>query len=143
MIELAEMELRDVMTEIGFSGDSVPIVSGSALCALEGVKPELGHDSIIKLLDTVDEHIPEPQRDLDKPFMLPVERTHMIQGRGTVVTGKVERGILKKGDEVHILGYDKEIKTSISGIEMFKQLLDGKCFISLADLRLHSRFIMY
>ena len=124
MVELAEMELRDVMTEIGFSGDSVPIITGSALAALEGASPEIGRDSILKLLDTIDEYIPEPVRDLDKPFMLPIERTHAIQGRGTVVTGKVERGVLKKGDEVQILGFDKDMKTTIAGIEMFKQILD-------------------
>ncbi len=96
------------------------------MAALEGASPEIGRDSILKLLDTIDEYIPEPVRDLDKPFMLPVERTHAIQGRGTVVTGKVERGLLKKGDEVQILGFDKDMKTTIAGIEMFKQILDGK-----------------
>lgn len=126
MIELAEMELRDVMNEIGLKGDEVPVVTGSALCALEGVNPEIGRDAVFKLLDTVDQFIPEPKRDIDKPLMLPIEKNYAIAGRGTVATGKIETGRAKKGDEVQILGYDKEIKTTIAGIETFHQTLDGK-----------------
>lgn len=125
MVELAEMELRDTMNEIGLDGDKVPIVSGSALAALEGVNPEIGKDSIMKLLDTIDEHIPEPTREVDKPFMMPIEKTHMITGRGTVVTGRIESGKIKKGDDLQVLGFNKVLKSSVAGLESFRQTLDG------------------
>ena len=124
MIELVEMEVRDLLTEFGFDGDHTPIISGSALNALEGKNPELGESKVKELLQHVDDHIPLPERDLDKPFNLPVENIFVISGRGTVVTGKLDRGVINKGDEAVVVGYDKKLKTSITGIEMFKQLLD-------------------
>ncbi|KFM80808.1 Elongation factor Tu, mitochondrial, partial [Stegodyphus mimosarum] len=124
MIELVEMELRELMTEIGYNGDDVPFVHGSALYALEGKDPEKGANSILKLLDTVDEYIPTPVRDLDKPFLLPIEHVHTITGRGTVVTGRLERGIIKKGMKCDIVGYKKHLEAVITGIEMFKQTLE-------------------
>lgn len=100
MVELVEMEIRELLTEMGFDGDAIPIVAGSALCALEGTNPEIGKDAITKLLQEVDSHIPTPIRELDKPFLLPVEHTHSIPGRGTVVTGRLERGVVKKVSEL-------------------------------------------
>jgi elongation factor Tu len=124
MAELAEMELRELMTEVGFKGDEVPVITGSALSALEGKNDEIGKESILKLLKAVDEHIPTPVRDLDKAFMLPIETVYSIPGRGTVVTGRLERGVVKKGMEVEILVYNKKIKSSVTGIEMFHKTLD-------------------
>ncbi|ODV94779.1 hypothetical protein PACTADRAFT_34533 [Pachysolen tannophilus NRRL Y-2460] len=125
MLELVEMEMRELLTSYGFDGDNTPVIMGSALCALEGKRPEIGKDAIMKLLDAVDEHIPTPERDLEKPFLMPVEDIFSISGRGTVVTGRVERGNLKKGEEVEIVGYnDVPIKTIVTGIEMFKKELD-------------------
>ncbi|KAL1498096.1 hypothetical protein ABEB36_008950 [Hypothenemus hampei] len=124
MIELVEMEIRELLTEMGFDGDNVPIITGSALCALEGKEPEIGRDAILKLLAAVDEHIPTPVRDLDKPFLLPVEHTYSIPGRGTVVTGRLERGILKKGHECEFVGYNKVLKSTVTGVEMFHQILE-------------------
>ena len=124
MTELAEMELRELMTEVGFDGDKVPIIQGSALCALEGKNEDIGKESVIKLLEAVDEHIPEPKRQLDLPFLLPIESVYSIVGRGTVVTGRLERGVLKKGAEVEVLGYDKHHKCTVTGIEMFHKTLD-------------------
>ncbi|XP_054723068.1 elongation factor Tu, mitochondrial-like [Uloborus diversus] len=124
MSELVEMELRELMTEIGYDGDKIPFVFGSALYALEGKDPEKGANSILKLLETIDEHIPTPARDLDKPFLLPIEHVHSIPGKGTVATGRVERGVIKKGVQCEIIGYKKYIKSTIAGIEMFKQTLE-------------------
>lgn len=124
MAELAEMELRELMSEIGFDGDNVPVITGSALCALEGKNDDIGRDAIQKLLDAVDEYIPEPKRELDMPFLLPVESVYSITGRGTVVTGRLERGVLKKGAEVEVLGYDKHHKCTVTGIEMFHKTLE-------------------
>ncbi|XP_041349990.1 elongation factor Tu, mitochondrial-like [Gigantopelta aegis] len=124
MIELVEMEVRELLTEFGYNGDDTPVIIGSALNALDGKNEELGHKKIKELLDAVDSYIPTPQRDLDKPFLLPIESTFLIQGRGTVVTGKVERGIIKKGDEAELLGYDTTMKTTVTGIEMFHKNLD-------------------
>lgn len=124
MIELAEMEVRDVMNEVGYKGDDAAIIAGSALCALEDQNPEIGRDAVLKLLDTIDEKIPEPLREVDKPFMMPVEKTYYIAGRGTVITGKVLHGKVKKGDEVQILGYEKEFKTNVVGMETFHQTLE-------------------
>nr|AEE61709.1 unknown [Dendroctonus ponderosae] len=124
MVELVEMEIRELLTEMGFDGDNIPIITGSALCALEGKQPEIGKDAILKLLAAVDAHIPTPIRDLDKPFLLPVENTYSIPGRGTVVTGRVERGIIKKGSECEFVGFNKVLKSTVTGIEMFHQILD-------------------
>lgn len=124
MTELAEMELRELMNELGFKGDDVPIIHGSALCALEGKNDDIGKQSVLKLLEAVDAHIPEPKRDLDKPFLLPIESVYSIPGRGTVVTGRLERGSVKKGAEVEVIGYDKHHKCVVTGLEMFHKTLD-------------------
>ncbi|KAJ1552227.1 translation elongation factor Tu, partial [Cladochytrium tenue] len=124
MLELVEMEMRDLLTQYGFDGETVPIVMGSALCALEGKEPEIGQKAILKLMEAVDEYIPVPARDLDKPFLLPIEDVFSIAGRGTVATGRVERGAVKKGDEVEIIGYGESMKTTITGVEMFHKELD-------------------
>ncbi len=138
MVELVEMEMRELMTEIGYDGDKVPFVKGSALCALDGTKPEigetiigivlfsyliiwrdwkisLGNNSILELMEAVDKNIPTPVRELDKPFLMPIENVYSIPGRGTVVTGRLERGIVKKGMECEFVGYSKTIKTTITG----------------------------
>lgn len=126
MLELVEMEMRELLTQYGFDGDNTPVIMGSALCALEKKQPEIGEEAIMKLLDAVDEYIPTPQRDLDQPFLLPVEDVFSISGRGTVVTGRVERGSLKKGEEVEIVGnFEKTFKATVTGIEMFKKELDS------------------
>ncbi|KAG7195752.1 translation elongation factor Tu [Scheffersomyces spartinae] len=126
MLELVEMEMRELLSEYGFDGDNTPVIMGSALCALEGREPEIGKEAIVKLLDAVDEHIPVPQRDLEQPFLMPIEETFTISGRGTVITGRVSRGSLKKGEEIEIVGFnDKPIKTIVTGIEMFKKELDS------------------
>jgi len=124
ILELVEMEVSELIEEFGYSADTTPIIVGSALNALEGKNPELGEKAIRKLLAAIDEHIPNPERELDKPFYIPIEQVFSIAGRGTVVTGRLERGVIKKGDEAQIVGHDKVIKTTITGIEMFKQLLD-------------------
>lgn len=124
MLELVEMEMRDLLTEYGFPGEKVPIVMGSALCALEGKQNEIGRDAVLKLMQHVDEYIPVPTRDLDKPFLLPIEDVFSIAGRGTVATGRVERGVIKKGDEIEIIGYGQTLKTIITGVEMFHKELD-------------------
>ncbi|CUS09735.1 unnamed protein product, partial [Tuber aestivum] len=126
MLELVEMEMRELLSTYGFDGDETPIVMGSALCALEGRRPEIGEQKISELLAAVDAWIPTPQRDLDKPFLMPVEDVFSISGRGTVATGRVERGILKKGEEVELIGYeDVPIKTIVTGLETFKKELDS------------------
>jgi len=124
MVDLVEMEIRELMTEMGYDGDNVPVVKGSALCALDGKSPEIGSDAVLKLLEEVDKHIPTPVRDLDKPFLLPVENVYSIPGRGTVVTGRLERGIVKKGNECEFVGYNKTIKSTVTGVEMFHKILD-------------------
>lgn len=124
MVELVEMEIRELMSEMGFDGDNVPIIKGSALCALEGKSPEIGANAVMQLLAEVDKYVPTPTRDLDKPFLLPVESVHSIPGRGTVVTGRLERGTLKKGQECEFVGYNKVIKSTITGIEMFHKILE-------------------
>lgn len=125
MLELVEMEMRELLNEYDFDGDNSPVIMGSALAALEDKNPEIGKDRIIQLLDAVDEWIPTPERDLDKPFMMPIEASFSISGRGTVATGRVERGILKKGEEVEIVGFNKQpLKSVVTGIEMFKKELD-------------------
>ncbi|KAE9544368.1 hypothetical protein AGLY_001547 [Aphis glycines] len=124
MVELVEMEIRELLTEMGFDGDNLPVIKGSALCALEGKEPEIGEKAIESLLNEVDKYVPQPTRDLDKPFMLPVEHVYSIPGRGTVVTGRLERGIIKKGNECEFVGYNKVIKSTITGIEMFHKILE-------------------
>ncbi|KAI5854555.1 translation elongation factor Tu [Tricharina praecox] len=126
MLELVEMEMRDLLTHYGFDGDNTPIIMGSALCGLEDRRPELGSQKIDELLLAVDEWIPTPARDLEKPFLMPIEDVFSIAGRGTVATGRVERGLLKKGDEIELVGFNKEpIKTIVTGIETFKKDLDS------------------
>ncbi|XP_045491695.1 elongation factor Tu, mitochondrial [Colias croceus] len=124
MVELVEMEIRELMTEMGYDGDKVPVIKGSALCALEGKSPEMGADAISKLLEEVDAFIPTPVRELDKPFLMPVESVHSIPGRGTVITGRLHRGVLKKGTECEIVGHGKIMKTTVTGVEMFHKTLD-------------------
>ena len=124
MLELVEMELRELLTSFGYDGDEVPFVFGSALMALEDKDPENGRDSVLKLLDIVDASISEPKRDVDKPFLMPIEDVHSIAGRGTVVTGRVEQGVLAKGEDVEILGLGSKSKTVCTGIEMFHKQLD-------------------
>ena len=124
LIELVEMELRELLSSYQFPGDDIPIIQGSALCALEGTQPEIGHDAILKLMAAVDEYIPQPERALDRPFLMPIEDVFSISGRGTVVTGRVERGIVKVGEEVEIVGIKPTVKTVVTGVEMFRKLLD-------------------
>jgi elongation factor Tu len=124
LVELVEMELRELLSFYEFPGDDIPIVKGSALCALEGTKPELGHDSILELMKAVDAYIPQPVRATDRPFLMPIEDVFSISGRGTVVTGRVERGIVKVGEEVEIVGIKPTVKTVVTGVEMFRKLLD-------------------
>jgi elongation factor Tu len=124
LAELVEMEIRDLLTKYNYPGDKTPIIRGSALCALEDKNPELGEQAIQKLLDAVDEYIPQPARALDKPFLMPVEDVFSISGRGTVVTGRVEQGIVKVGEEIEIIGIRATQKTIVTGVEMFRKLLD-------------------
>ena len=124
LLELVEMEVRDLLSKYEFPGDDTPIITGSALKALEGDDSEIGVPSIIKLVEALDAYIPEPVRVLDKPFLMPVEDVFSISGRGTVVTGRVERGIIKVGDEIEIVGIKPTTKTTCTGVEMFRKLLD-------------------
>ncbi|XP_074854508.1 elongation factor Tu, mitochondrial isoform X2 [Carettochelys insculpta] len=124
MLELVELEIRELLSEFGYDGEKTPVIVGSALCALENRSPELGQNSILKLLDSIDTHIPLPPRELDKPFLLPVEYIHSIPGRGTVVTGTVERGTVRKGDECELVGYNQNIRSVVTGIEIFHQNLE-------------------
>jgi elongation factor Tu len=124
LIELVEMELRDLLNEYDFPGDDTPIIKGSALNALNSPGDEAANQCIVDLMEACDTFIPEPKRDVDKPFLMPVEDVFSITGRGTVGTGRIERGIVKVGDEISILGMGKDIKTTVTGIEMFRKLLD-------------------
>jgi elongation factor Tu len=124
LLELVEMEVRELLSKYEFPGDTTPIITGSALKALEGDQSEIGVPSIIKLVDALDSYIPEPKRDIDKPFLMPVEDVFSISGRGTVVTGRIERGVIKVGDEVEIVGIKPTTKTVVTGVEMFRKLLD-------------------
>src|SRR5665213_331634 len=124
LLELVELEVRELLSKYEFPGDTIPIVPGSALKALEGDTGEMGELAIMKLMDAVDKFIPEPKRATDKPFLMPVEDVFSISGRGTVVTGRIERGIIKVGEEVEIVGIRPTTKTTITGIEMFRKLLD-------------------
>ena len=124
LLELVELEVRELLSKYKFPGDEVPIVIGSALKALEGDASEMGEGAIIKLMEAVDSFIKEPTRDVDKPFIMPVEDVFTISGRGTVLTGRVERGVVKVGEEIEIVGFKPTLKTVATGIEMFRKLLD-------------------
>jgi len=125
MLELVDMEIRDLLTTYEFPGDDTPIIAGSALMALNGEDGnELGTSAVKKLVETLDEYIPEPERAIDQPFLMPVEDVFSIAGRGTVVTGRVERGIVKVGDEIEIIGVKETTSTTCTGVEMFRKLLD-------------------
>ncbi len=124
ILELVELEIRELLSKYEFPGDDIPIVKGSALMALEDKKPEIGRDAILELMRAVDEYIPQPERPLDKPFLMPIEDVFSISGRGTVVTGRVETGIIKVGEEVEIVGIRDTQKTVVTGVEMFRKLLD-------------------
>jgi elongation factor Tu len=124
LLELVELEVRELLSRYGFPGDEVPVVAGSALAALEGRDPEIGRESIRKLMAAVDAYIPQPERPKDLPFLMPIEDVFSISGRGTVVTGRIERGVIKVGDEVEIVGLRPTQKTVCTGVEMFRKLLD-------------------
>ena len=124
LLELVEMEVRELLSNYNFPGDDIPIIKGSAKLALEGDKGELGEQSIMKLAETLDSYIPTPERALDQPFLMPIEDVFSISGRGTVVTGRVERGIIRVGDEIEIVGIRPTSKTTCTGVEMFRKLLD-------------------
>ena len=124
LLDLVEMEVRELLSKYDFPGDDIPVIRGSALCALEGKSPELGEQAVLKLMEAVDAYIPQPERPLDKPFLMPVEDVFSISGRGTVVTGRVEQGIIKVGEEIEIVGIAATQKTTCTGVEMFRKLLD-------------------
>jgi len=125
LVELVEMEVRELLSSYQFPGDDIPIIKGSAVAALEDKTPEIGEQAILKLMAAVDEYIPQPARALDRPFLMPVEDVFSISGRGTVVTGRVERGIIKVGEEVEIVGLKDTVKTTVTGVEMFRKLLES------------------
>jgi elongation factor Tu len=125
MIELVEEEIRELLTSYKYPGDKTPIVKGSALAAVEGRDDEIGKNSILELMKAVDEHIPQPAREVDKPFLMPVEDVFSISGRGTVATGRVESGVIKTGEEVEIVGIRETKKSVCTGVEMFRKLLDS------------------
>ena len=125
LLELVEMEVRELLSSYDFPGDDIPIISGSALAALEDGDAAIGRDAILKLMEAVDEYIPQPERPVDLPFLMPIEDVFSISGRGTVVTGRVERGIVKVGDEIEIVGIRPTSKTTCTGVEMFRKLLDS------------------
>ena len=124
LLELVEMEIRELLSSYDFPGDDIPVIAGSALAAMEGKNPEIGEESIKKLMAAVDEYIPQPPRAIDEPFLLPIEDVFSISGRGTVVTGRVERGAVNVGDEIEIVGIKDTQKTTCTGVEMFRKLLD-------------------
>ena len=124
LLELVELEVRELLSKYEFPGDEIPITKGSALCALESRDPEIGHDAILKLMQTVDDYIPQPERPIDQPFLMPVEDVFSISGRGTVCTGRIECGVIKVGEEVEIVGLRPTAKTVVTGVEMFRKLLD-------------------
>jgi elongation factor Tu len=125
LLDLVEMEVRELLTSYKFPGDDIPIIRGSALMALEDKNPELGKEAVKKLMAAVDAYIPQPNRPKDRPFLMPIEDVFSISGRGTVVTGRIERGIVKVGDEVEIVGLKDTTKTIVTGVEMFRKLLDS------------------
>jgi elongation factor Tu len=124
LLELVEMEIRDLLSSYQFPGDDIPVIKGSAKVALDGGDAKLGHDAIVALMDAVDAYIPQPARPVDKTFLMPIEDVFSISGRGTVVTGRVEQGVIKVGEEVEIVGLRPTQKTTVTGIEMFRKLLD-------------------
>ncbi len=124
LLELVELEVRELLSSYQFPGDDIPITKGSALCALEDRLPEIGREAVLALMKTVDEYIPQPERPVDRPFLMPIEDVFSISGRGTVVTGRVERGIVKVGEEVEIVGLKATVKTTVTGVEMFRKLLE-------------------
>jgi elongation factor Tu len=124
LADLVEMEIRELLSSYGFPGDDIPVVRGSALCALEDREPQWGREAILKLMAEVDRYIPQPARDVEKPFLMPIEDVFSISGRGTVVTGRVERGIVKVGEEIEIVGIRDTQKSTCTGVEMFRKLLD-------------------
>ena len=162
LLDLVEMEIRELLSKYQFPGDDIPVVKGSALAAVEGRDPEIGEKAIVKLMEEVDNYIPTPARDIDKPFLMPVEDVFSISGRGTVVTGRVERGIVKVGEEIEIIGIKEAQKTTITGVEMFRKLLDegragdnvglllrgtkredverGQCMIKPGTVKPHAKF---
>jgi elongation factor Tu len=124
LVELVELEVRDLLSSYDFPGDTIPIIKGSAVCALEDKQPEIGEQAVLALMAAVDEFIPQPARMIDRPFLMPIEDVFSISGRGTVVTGRVERGVVNVGDEVEIIGIRPTVKTIVTGVEMFRKLLD-------------------
>ena len=124
LLDLVELEVRELLSKYEFPGDDIPVVRGSALAALEDSNKELGHDAVLKLMAEVDAYIPQPERPVDQPFLMPIEDVFSISGRGTVVTGRVERGVVKVGEEVEIVGIRPTSKTTVTGVEMFRKLLD-------------------
>ena len=124
ILELVELEIRELLSSYDFDGDNIPVIQGSAVCALEDKQPEIGHDAVLKLMQAVDTYLPQPERPLDKPFMMPIEDVFSTSGRGTVVTGRVETGVVKVGEEVEIVGINDTRKTTVTGVEMFRKLLD-------------------
>jgi elongation factor Tu len=125
LVELVEMEVRELLSSYQFPGDDIPVVKGSALCALEDREPAIGEQAVMQLMAEVDRYIPQPERAVDRPFLMPVEDVFSISGRGTVVTGRVERGVIKVGEEVEIVGLKDTVKTTVTGVEMFRKLLDS------------------
>jgi elongation factor Tu len=162
LADLVEMEIRELLSKYQYPGDDIPVVKGSALAAVEGKNPDLGEKAIVELMNQVDSYIPTPTRDVDKPFLMPVEDVFSISGRGTVVTGRVERGIVKVGEEIDIIGIKELQKTVITGVEMFRKLLDegragdnvglllrgtkredverGQCMIKPGTVKPHAKF---
>jgi elongation factor Tu len=124
LLELVELEVRELLSKYSFPGDDIPIVKGSALCALEDREPKIGKEAVLALMAEVDRYIPQPERPIDQPFLMPIEDVFSISGRGTVVTGRIERGIVKVGEEVEIVGIRDTVKTTVTGVEMFRKLLD-------------------
>src|SRR5690606_10558288 len=124
LLDLVEMELRELLSKYEFPGDDIPVVKGSALAAMEGRDPEIGHDRILELMQAVDDYIPTPERALDRPFLMPVEDVFTITGRGTVVTGAISQGVVKVGDKVQIVGITDTRETTVTGVEMFRKLMD-------------------
>ena len=124
ILELVELEIRELLSSYDFDGDNIPVIQGSAVCALNGTNDEIGKQAVLKLMQAVDDWIPQPDRPIDKPFLMPIEDVFSISGRGTVVTGRVETGIVKVGEEVEIVGLKDTKKTTVTGVEMFRKLLD-------------------
>jgi elongation factor Tu len=124
LLDLVELEVRELLSSYDFPGDDIPVIRGSALCALEDKSAEIGREAILKLMEAVDSYIPQPERPKDRPFLMPIEDVFSISGRGTVVTGRVERGVVKVGEEIEIVGLKDTVKTTCTGVEMFRKLLD-------------------